>query len=1043
MKNILKIAAVVLLLWGNVKAQNSRWDYVAMTTTGSGQAVPLLAIPGAGVTFYSCTAGVCTTLANTYPSASSGTPCPTTTQVVPALSTSCVATADTQGNFGAWFQAGQYAYTLTIGGYPYGPYPFTIGGGGSGGSGTVGSGTAGQFAQYGSSGTTVGGVTASGDLSLAVGGAFTFNSVNSSPGPCGDATHVCQVTVNGKGLTTGSAPVAISFPGGGPALQTNGVNNSIQTLLNLQPGPGISITNPSGGDVYITNTGTAPNFQTGGVNNSNQTLLNFTVTPSTGIVLTNPSGGIENAAGVVFGASGSSHAQGMVPDPGATAGTTHYLREDGTWAVLPQGSASQIGVLQCGTGTTCASGVISAGPSISNTGLIADYSFNAASGTVLTDNSGNGNNGTLGGTTLPTWTGTGLSFVPASNVSLPSALNAGETWMMAVYFNPVSLAPNVAPGAGTTYNYSTYQMFVSSSLGTTGYNFIMQAPGSTGGTFGAPGVYSNTQCQNSFSGWHVLSYVLGTGSGNNDTVYIDGNVCGQYSKDGASAGAQTSGNTFFGGAGVSPWTGQTGTWTAYRARVFNRQLGAAEIAGNASYMKSEVSGRGVVTDMIPNVTYGPQLICRGDSITQGVGGGVTPFCYSGQMTLNQPWTLQNWGTGGGKTTDLIPSDPASANLECNSQFGQQNAYLVFDGTNDASANTSTAGTRMNPIWQNIAAQIQHASAAGCVVTVSTMLSRGGNDSGGNTMDSDKDLLNTLIRQNALAAGASFITDFAANPLMGADGASANTTYFLSSDHVHPTQAGYTLMDAEINSSFNSHFGASPAAPTIITTSTYTMLPSDGYVNVQPSANTTLTLPDCLGQSGMLYRINFEDGLNLHTLTLQNSITAEPINGADYSSTGLVVLTGAGTLTLRDVANPSTSAGCHWDYLPGTPSIMRGLGWGFGDVATSPPLTTSEVGYYHVPAGAASCRITGWHIAANTGTVTIKTARVNGGTSLPTLGSNSISTSGVSLSTGTIVDSTTVTDFTSTTINANDWLGFFITALSGSPAQVTFSLDCAQ
>ena len=34
-------------------------------------------------------------------------------------------------------------------------------------------------------------------------------------------------------------------------------------------------------------------------------------------------------------ASGSSHAGGLVPDPGSTQGTTKYLREDGTWQVPP------------------------------------------------------------------------------------------------------------------------------------------------------------------------------------------------------------------------------------------------------------------------------------------------------------------------------------------------------------------------------------------------------------------------------------------------------------------------------------------------------------------------------------------------------------------------------------------------------------------------------------------------------------------------------------------------------------------------------------
>lgn len=34
-----------------------------------------------------------------------------------------------------------------------------------------------------------------------------------------------------------------------------------------------------------------------------------------------------------FGASGTNHAPGLVPDPGSTQGNTKYLREDGTWAV--------------------------------------------------------------------------------------------------------------------------------------------------------------------------------------------------------------------------------------------------------------------------------------------------------------------------------------------------------------------------------------------------------------------------------------------------------------------------------------------------------------------------------------------------------------------------------------------------------------------------------------------------------------------------------------------------------------------------------------
>lgn len=50
-----------------------------------------------------------------------------------------------------------------------------------------------------------------------------------------------------------------------------------------------------------------------------------------------PATGNGSIAAPIFGPSGTGHATGIVPDPGAVAGTTHYLREDATWAVPPGG----------------------------------------------------------------------------------------------------------------------------------------------------------------------------------------------------------------------------------------------------------------------------------------------------------------------------------------------------------------------------------------------------------------------------------------------------------------------------------------------------------------------------------------------------------------------------------------------------------------------------------------------------------------------------------------------------------------------------------
>lgn len=91
------------------------------------------------------------------------------------------------------------------------------------------------------------------------------------------------------------------------------------------------------------------------------------------------------------------------------------------------------------------------------------------------------------------------------------------------------------------------------------------------------------------------------------------------------------------------------------------------------------------------------------------------------------------------------------------------------------------------------------------------------------------------------------------------------------------------------------------------------------------------------------------------------------------------------------------------------------------------LSTGILGYQTVPIG---CSITGWNIEVDAGTATVKTLKVASGTAIPTLGSNSISTSGVSISSGTVKQSTTLSDFTTTAIAANDILAADLTTTSG-------------
>ena len=118
--------------------------------------------------------------------------------------------------------------------------------------------------------------------------------------------------------------------------------------------------------------------------------------------------------------------------------------------------------------------------------------------------------------------------------------------------------------------------------------------------------------------------------------------------------------------------------------------------------------------------------------------------------------------------------------------------------------------------------------------------------------------------------------------------------------------------------------------------------------------------------------------------------------------------------------------------------MRGLTFTFDGGGAA--LTAGKVVYLRVPF---ACTIVSWSIASTTAeTDTVALWRVaTGGTALPT-SSNSISTAGVSLTSGTATYSTNLTDFTSTAIAANDWLAASLTAVTASQF-VSYTLGCQQ
>jgi hypothetical protein len=86
-----------------------------------------------------------------------------------------------------------------------------------------------------------------------------------------------------------------------------------------------------------------------------------------------------------FGASGTGHAQGAVPDPGASAGATRYLREDATWQVISTtiDLTSQVGssiLPQANGGTGTASPAAVGGVGITLSGAWPNITITATGG---------------------------------------------------------------------------------------------------------------------------------------------------------------------------------------------------------------------------------------------------------------------------------------------------------------------------------------------------------------------------------------------------------------------------------------------------------------------------------------------------------------------------------------------------------------------------------------------------------------------------------------------------------------------------------------
>ncbi|GEM_PF-6015607 len=251
------------------------------------------------------------------------------------------------------------------------------------------------------------------------------------------------------------------------------------TTLTAPSGPG-TIIFPSGGGTLLTtsNAGTISSgtwhatpigLAYGGTGATNATGIAqnaFFAGPSTGGSGAASFRSIAATDMPVFVASGGSHASGAVPDPGASAGTTRFLREDATWATPSGGSTAGarfvggvqvLGSSAISTTATCLGAGGSFTPAKTGTVLVIisgtlsqGNSFNPAS--TLTPFAGTGSDPGYGTSFTPAFSGTQIIY-PASAAgsvtfeasSVITGLTVGTSYYIDVSLKSSSSGQQVTP----------------------------------------------------------------------------------------------------------------------------------------------------------------------------------------------------------------------------------------------------------------------------------------------------------------------------------------------------------------------------------------------------------------------------------------------------------------------------------------------------------------------------------------------------------------------------------------------------------------------
>jgi len=405
-------------------------------------------------------------------------------------------------------------------------------------------------------------------------------------------------------------------------------------------------------------------------------------------------------------------------------------------------------------------------------GLMAEYRIlPSETPASLVDYSGNGNNATGTTGTAPTiiTISGGLQCNQNGSVAVPAALNSALSIIaLAGFQNSASSQISNAIWQGSTSPENALQVTTNSPAVNTLLGGSRLATRSNNAI--------KTQTNIPFNGVAVIAETMAA----TDHVYINGQETSFYTSTGTSAGIQTTGAYGICGAAGNYWQGQV-----YYIAFYNRVLTQTEVFSISQYMIQNLITRGLPSGFsggsgaingigLYATDVHDSVLSTGDSIPGGTG--LTTRWQSQIVSTTGLSTITDPMANNGLPGKLLGNMVNDANIEEAPmiRINGRNYMDLWAGTNDCAAANSAS-----QIMQKQAAFSKIVRAQGWKLAVTTMPSRGGG------LDTCKNNWNTLLRQTWQNI-ADVLIDEAAQPLLGADGANVNATWF-QGDTIHPTQ----------------------------------------------------------------------------------------------------------------------------------------------------------------------------------------------------------------------------------------------------------------